>query len=402
MERVYYRFLLRLKSPLSLGSGISDNTDSDVLLDSRGVPYIPATSIAGVIRHSIDEVTADELFGSIRSGNSDMSRVLTYDAVCTGENVISIRDSVRLKDKVAEDMGKFDFEAVETGALFRGFIELVDCGEKGRDVITEAFQKINAGLLRFGHKTSRGYGMAAVEELQQLIFSDVDKWLDFDMFNDGCWKNAQSVVLTQPADLTRITLSLKQRGGLSVRSYSTAVYSNGEAAPDHEQLTLRSGIPVIPGTSWAGAFRARFLEFMGNEKTDGLFGHIEENKKKAQNKKSAVYFSESMLDGGFFKTVTRNSIDRFTSGTNDGALYTERTYYNGSTELELIFTEKQPNDVKSAVLAVIADLDNGLLPVGGLASVGRGIFSVEKLCINNSDVTDSFKKYEFDRLVEVW
>lgn len=42
MERVYYRYIFRLKSPLALGSGISDNTDSDVLLDSRGVPYIPA------------------------------------------------------------------------------------------------------------------------------------------------------------------------------------------------------------------------------------------------------------------------------------------------------------------------------------------------------------------------
>ena len=37
MERVYYRYIFRLKSPLALGSGISDNTDSDVLLDSRAV-----------------------------------------------------------------------------------------------------------------------------------------------------------------------------------------------------------------------------------------------------------------------------------------------------------------------------------------------------------------------------
>lgn len=109
MERVYYRYIFRLKSPLALGSGISDNTDSDVLLDSRGVPYIPATSIAGVIRHSVDEDTARELFGTIQSGSGEMSKVLTYDAVCTGENTVSVRDSVRLKDKVAEDTGKFDF-----------------------------------------------------------------------------------------------------------------------------------------------------------------------------------------------------------------------------------------------------------------------------------------------------
>ncbi len=402
MERVYYRYIFRLKSPLALGSGISDNTDSDVLLDSRGVPYIPATSIAGVIRHSVDEDTAGELFGTIQNGSGEMSKVLTYDAVCTGENTISVRDSVRLKDKVAEDTGKFDFEAVETGAEFKGCIELADCGADGDSVMTEAFQKINAGLLRFGHKTTRGYGTVAVEGLQRIEFSNVDDWLDFDMFDDECWKNAQAVELTKPSDLTRITLSLKQRGGISIRRYSTSVSDGENAAPDYEQLSLRSGVPVIPGTSWAGAFRARFCEFAGEEKVDELFGHIEKNIKQARNKKSAIYFSESMLDGGYYKTVTRNSIDRFTSGTNDGALYTEKTYYGGGTELELLFTEKQHTDVQRAVLAVIADLDNGFLSVGGLTSVGRGIFSVEKLCINGQDMTESFRNYDFDKLLEVW
>lgn len=402
MERVYYRYIFRLKSPLALGSGISDNTDSDVLLDSRGVPYIPATSVAGVLRHSVDEDTAEDLFGTIRNGNGEMSRLLTYDAVCIDESAVSVRDSVRLTDKVADDTGKFDFEAVETGAHFAGYIELADCKEDGDSVITEAFQKINAGLLRFGHKTTRGYGIVAVENLQRIAFDSVDEWLDFDMFNDECWENASAVELPQLTGLASITLYLKQQSGVSIRSYSTALSSGGNAAPDYEQLSLRSGIPVIPGTSWAGAFRTRFSEFAGREKASLLFGHIEDNKKKANNKKSAVYFSESMLDGGYFKTVTRNSIDRFTSGTNDGALYTEKTYFGGSTELELIFTEEQPSDVQRALLAVIADLDNGFLPVGGLTSVGRGLFSVERLCVNGQDLTDSFRKYDFDRIMEVW
>ena len=86
------------------------------------------------------------------------------------------------------------------------------------------------------------------------------------MFDDECWKNAQAVELTKPSDLTGITLSLKQRGGISIRRYSTDVSDGESAAPDYEQLSLRSGVPVIPGTSWAGAFRARFCEFAGEEK----------------------------------------------------------------------------------------------------------------------------------------
>ena len=399
MKREYYKFLFRLESPLALGSGLSDSTDSDVLLDSRGVPYIPATSIAGVLRHSVDETTSEKLFGMIKGESSEMSHVITYDAVCEGESVISVRDSVKLVDKVADDGAKFDFEAVETGAKFMGYIELADFDDNG--AITEAFRKINAGVLRFGHKTTRGYGVVCVENIQHICFTEVDKWLDFDMFSDECWKGAKRIELSQPSDMTRITLSLKQKGGISIRSYSTRASDGEDAAPDYEQLSLRSGAPVIPGTSWSGAFRARFSEFAGQERTDGLFGYIEKNKKNAENKKSVIYFSESRISGGFFKTVTRNSIDRFTSGTNDGALYTERTYYNGCTELDIILTEKQPPEVQNTVLAIIADLDNGFLSVGGLTSVGRGIFSVERLCVNGQDRTEDFKAYRFDKLLEV-
>ena len=96
------------------------------MLDSRGEPFIPATSLAGVIRHSLGEKTAKNLFGDI-GDDGHASPIIVYDAVCTGKSAVSVRDSVKLTDKVAEDTGKFDFEAVETGAKFVGYIELVDC-----------------------------------------------------------------------------------------------------------------------------------------------------------------------------------------------------------------------------------------------------------------------------------
>ena len=80
MRRTYYKLVMQLKSPLSLGSGISDNTDSDVLLDSRGNPFIPATSLAGGIRHSLDAETAGKLFGDIKN-DGHASSIIVYDAV---------------------------------------------------------------------------------------------------------------------------------------------------------------------------------------------------------------------------------------------------------------------------------------------------------------------------------
>ena len=49
-KKVYYRFLFQLTSPLCLGSGDNDETDKDIIRDGRGIPYIPASSVAGVLR----------------------------------------------------------------------------------------------------------------------------------------------------------------------------------------------------------------------------------------------------------------------------------------------------------------------------------------------------------------
>lgn len=69
-----------------------------------------------------------------------------------------------------------------------------------------------------------------------------------------------------------------------------------------------------------------------------LFGDVDIN--KGTQKKSLIYFSESMISGGEMKVITRNSVDRFTAGTRDGALYTERTCYNGSCELDIFIKKK--------------------------------------------------------------
>lgn len=396
MKRTYYKLAFKLSSPLSLGSGIKDSTDSDVLVDSRGIPFIPATSIAGVLRHSIgDENIENALFGAIGK-NPCKTQVITYDAVCAGKFTITARDSVRLKDddKVAEDMGKFDFEVVETGAEFIGYIELAEHDEDAEKVIFDALCKIDLGLLRFGYKTTRGYGIVKITECLKLTFTDADKWLEFDMFDDDCWNGSEKLSFSSENGGVKITLKLKQHGAVSVRQYTTKSSDGEITAPDYEQLSLVNGVPVIPGTSWAGAFRRRYYEFTDKEKRDKLFGHIEDHK-------SLIYFGESIIRNSESKNVTRNSIDRYTCGTNDGALYTERTVYNGETELDIMLVGKQPPEVLTTLMAVIADLDCGFLAVGGLTSIGRGLFKVEKLLINGDDLTDVFRNRDFESISEV-
>ena len=408
MNRRYYCFDIVLVSPLSLSSGLSENTDQDVLLDSRDKPYIPATSIAGVLASRLGKKEKERLYGKIADEYSEKSHVLFYDAEYTGESgpVISVRDSVALEEKVGKDGAKFDFEIVEPGARFKAYIELDDSvTAEDEKLIVNQLAALNSGILRFGHKTTRGYGQVSLEKVKRRAFDDVSEWLKFDMYDEKCWADAEAVGLDVAADDTDIIeAELILKSALSIRSYTTEVAEDGEPAhPDYKYLSLRNGKPVIPGTTWAGVFRNSVADLLGMKKMispliKDNFGYVEEG--SGESKKSKIAFAESVFEDGTYekKLLTRNSIDRFSAATNDGALYTELTMYGGNTRLTITLKKDTDSAVKAALIAALADLDNGFIAVGGLTAVGRGLFKVNKLRLNGEDMTEKFKAYDLKNI----
>jgi hypothetical protein len=69
---------------------------------------------------------------------------------------------------------------------------------------------------------------------------------------------------------------------------------------------------------------------------------------------------------------THNSIDRFTGGVRDGALYSEELLYQPTFELQLYLTPGEPlsDELNGALLDTLNDIKFGLLPIG--AGAGRG------------------------------
>jgi hypothetical protein len=69
---------------------------------------------------------------------------------------------------------------------------------------------------------------------------------------------------------------------------------------------------------------------------------------------------------------THNSIDRFTGGVREGALYREELLYQPTFELQLYLTPGKPlsNELKRALLDTLNDIKFGLLPIG--SGTGRG------------------------------
>ena len=410
MNRAYYLMQLVLVSPMSVGSGESRFTDHDIALDSRGLPFIPATAIAGVFRHFFGEGCA-ELFGSIENDKGEPSHIVFYDACETRPTFTTTRDCVAMKEgeKTAKDKAKFDLQAEETNAVFETVIELDEVGCKFADELETAIAALNSGVIRFGAKTSRGYGEARVRELYRAQFTlpvDADRWLDFDMFScgDGCYESIAPARYSF-SRYTRITLSLSQKGGISIRQYTTERQENQNKAEgkgaNYKHISLYSddpdkpGVPVIPGTSWAGAFRSRYSEFMGTEKRDELFGFVKE--KSGESRASRIIFSESQLSAYTQKEITRNSVDRFSGGVKHSSLYTEKAVFNGKCTLEIAVKDAADEEL-AALCAVICDLDRGYLAVGGLTAVGRGLFRVDRMTVNGAEVTQALKSGDIDSM----
>ena len=133
-KHLYYKICLKPLSPFLIGSGQEQSSDIDIVRDSLGGPYIPGTSLAGVLRSLCDNPV--ELFGNVTINTSptdDMkesaihSKVYVYDGLLPYEETASvdIRDSVALDEwKTAQGKAKFDFEICNTSLAFTSYLEV--------------------------------------------------------------------------------------------------------------------------------------------------------------------------------------------------------------------------------------------------------------------------------------
>lgn len=443
IKKHYLKITFQLDSPLCIGSGRNDITDQDILRDARGIPYIPGSAVAGVLREACQGIMDDKAwkyyfgYSSTNTGNkvksdNDIieSQIIFYDATLVGDNKdkdgnpkyrISQRDGVALNEyKSAKKQAKFDWEILEGDCKFQTFIEISeeqsDVNEKVKvdEVLTNIAKIWKETDIRFGAKTTRGYGKICNVEIIGKNFDftskdEISSWLDFDIFEENSWKNAvlyEDMLNTLMKDNiwtlkdnNRLSLKLRLEGGLSIRRYSTEC-SDEESAPDQEQLTTvkfdKNGseeVAVIPGTTWAGAIGHRMEELIKSSKVKEVeiskdyiqkyyyFGTVDSKVKE----KSLIYFNESKLTGGQFKKMSRNAIDRFLGSTAEGALFTEKIYIGGETTLDISFGDPYntavvySDDFINALAATLTDLHEGYLAVGGATSVGRGIFSILKI-----------------------
>lgn len=225
------RVTIELESPATIGGGEgSDLIDSVCVTDANGLPALPGTSIAGVLRHAFAEchraggaaVLERIVFGYQDRKEGQASRLwiswgAAHDAfnrpvsmrcrqVARNDPVLAalrtgiVRDHVRLDERgVPDERGKFDAGLVPAGARF-SFWSLLDRspeGPGGHALPPEDLPSLQdlIGLLadpvvRLGAAGRRGYGAFRVRDVL---------YRRFDLTRDEDWRAFSGVELAPDA-----------------------------------------------------------------------------------------------------------------------------------------------------------------------------------------------------------
>lgn len=385
---------LVLKSPLLIGDGEGETSDNfrdvHVLKNQSDKPFIPGTSLCGVLRDWLENVSPKwtaKIFGDMKEMQSSIQ---LNDIELVGGKVIA-RDGVRIDSLTGTgvDGGKYDFEVVERGA--KGELKLLinlrgqhvagkdSALEEILDVVRCLIRKLQDGI-RLGALTSKGFGLCAVEKLD-AIFCDFRNPVDVKAWLTGKKLAKKFFVPTENVSTDEKSFSVDAdfafKSSFIVRDYEV---NKADKEKNISAVTMKSCADfVIPGTSLKGILRHRaeyICDKLGIDKNflEGLMGSSTPDKKI----KSRFIVAESYIAPKDFAEVdqTRTKIDRFTGGTLQGTLFTTKPAYQKSADtptLKMHFEIRDANDFEAGLaIFLLRDLWLGRVAIGGEKSIGRG------------------------------
>ena len=433
VRRLYARGKWKLHSVAHFGGDETGIADMCLLRDAKEHPFIPGASIAGAARSFLarqslpwieyrDGLTKElpelkQFFGGGDKPNTNkpgtMSALIVADATCVSEQAkTSIRDGVRVDTRSgsAAAKAKFDVEVVERGTEFDLCLECIirDGDDELEKLFLALLHGFQQGDIRLGARTRRGYGRGKVasweiRDLKMNYPEDVMAWL-----RDDVWSLPASNLTPYPLpsdqrQYFRLEANFFLRTSLLIRSSPT-----DPEAPDMVHLHS-DGKPVVPGTSFAGAFRHRaslIADTIGWSKdtVSEIFGSVHEQGAKDQQKDlwaSRVWIEEKLVKNVKSQWQDRVAIDRFTGGSLQSALFNEKPIFpiclkdlkKPKPHLRLTLTLEEPEDEEIGLLFLtLRDFWNGHAALGGETSNGRGTFqgfnaSFQLKCSTSSDIT---------------
>jgi len=342
----------------------------------------------------VSDVLAEENpfpMGDVANGKFVVEAV--HGTRCTGPR-LELRDGVAVNaaTRVAEDKKRYDWELLAAGAEFPLRLELL-VKEGGQEKLLHglaiALQGLERGEIALGARKNRGFGRCRVTrwEVHHYDLGRPEGLLAWLSGNEGekvDGPRISELLNVHDADLDRRRLfsldaTFTLDGSLIIKSGS-----GGADVPDAVhlrsfRLKRHRPVPVLSGTSLAGALRARALRIartVGAEEkaadlVNGLFGPPGESRAP---RASRLAVEETEIVAPLELVVNRVKIDRFTGGAYPAALFSEQPLYGlDGTRVKVKLTIQNPEEEEiGLLLLLLKDLWTGDLPLGGEAGIGRG------------------------------
>ena len=390
-HRLVARISLEAVSPLAVGSGEKDIiTDAPVARDCNGLPYIPGTSLMGIIRHSMSQENIKQLLGYQDKEKGEGSKVIISDALLTDEN------------------GKaLDGQVVYAGTRF--VFEIEELSVDGTDTrFKEMLNIISSPTFRIGGGTRCGFGSMKVISIQYHAY-DLTQENDLQAYiqKTSCLKDDFEQAQEFKPDTTLQESWTKYTLDLTPMDFFLFSSGFGDEDADmtpvkEERIVWENGKPrfteactLIPATSVKGAIAHRTAYYWNKlthrsveegtalkceecEAITKLFGTTnsdEESKQSIGN----VILSDVLMEKNSTKVLPHIRIDKFTGGVMDGALFQERvTLGKGKHIIETLYVNNDALSdtiIKEAFEHALSDICTGMLPLGGGTNRGNGIFT---------------------------
>ena len=403
-----YKYHIKAKtiSPLHIGSSMGGN--DEILKDSlTGIPYIQASSIAGMLRDVCDSVNGDEvtesLFGASRmkEGEDDArSRVKVSDGHFDNSTIVlELRPGVsidRTTGAARKENGaghKFDITYVSAGA--KAEFDLYLYTGRNDSSTKENFEKV-LGVFRsreaqLGSKKSSGAGKFVAESIQRAYFDLTSEegrinWRD--EYKKEDYVDITSNISPIHAD-TKYLISIysETEGPILVKGISMSEF--GEGAADCENLKNGVGDYIVPGTSIRGTVRSQMEKIAAYLKKNSIigasFGVLSDSYEDSRC--GNLVFNDAVIGT---KENNRNNpirsrihIDKFTGGVMSQALFSEQNA-NGKLDMSIeILNKNDPDATLGLLLYALRDLANNSYILGGGYATGKGFIRVSKIVISD-------------------
>ena len=311
-EKIVITGELELLSPLQIGSGQNDFIDLEILRDFDEKPYIPGTSLSGVLRHLCFQKLhkwskeLNDFWGYTKENLSSTSKIIFNDALLmSNEFTIEIRENVSIdpKTKIAKQASLYNSELVSTGTKFSFNCEL-EIHEKHladlhKKFLYSVIQFLQSGNFFIGAKSNSGLGNCRLVNATAFCFNyteieDVKRWLAQDFskptFTSSDISNMETFEFSKKKFYIKAKFEVKN--SILIRSYTTE-----EDKPDAVHISSGKN-KIIPGSSLKGVLKhriKRISETLGLNKgkeLKHLFGYVDKDGKIARKGKLRVFDSK--------------------------------------------------------------------------------------------------------------